>query len=219
MKYQKIRGHKRRQKAIEEWKSENLDVRLDLIKKYNYDYTDIVVHPWCDISIRGLPEPKGKTKQLMLNALIDIYHSWKKQLDKIGEPYYLKIWLYEPRFSKSQVVCGIEDRIDWYENIFFDAGEEKELQTGNYGHLKNKLDALTWEHRVDEDDIDDDYVTEPEQYLTYNDFVESKKWFTRTMKKPHRTYKFDNGTEVYSFKKGNVWLGGQINYLITNHHL
>jgi hypothetical protein len=30
MKYQKIRGHKRRQKDIEQWRVENLELRLDL---------------------------------------------------------------------------------------------------------------------------------------------------------------------------------------------
>ena len=211
MKYQKIRGHKRRQKAIEKWRLENLELRLDLIEKYDYDHIDIIVHPWCDISIikSDLPEPIRKTKQLMLNSLVDIYHSWRKQLDQIGQPYYLKIWLFKPRFSKSQVVCAIGDRIDYYKNLFFEPENGKQFQSVNYGNLKNSLDELEWEYRLDEDHIEYDYVGEPKQYLTTNDFLETKRWFDKTMKKPHRITKLDGAIEYYSFKKGDTWLGGQ----------
>jgi len=211
MKYQKIRGHKRRQKAVERWRGKNLDLRLDLIEKYNYDNIDIVVHPWCDISIinSAFPEPKRKTKQLILNGLIDIYHSWKEQLDKIDQPYYLKIWLFESRFSKSQVVCAVGNRIDYYEDLFFEPKNVKQFKSENYGSLKIKLDSLKWEHCLDEDHIEADYIGKPEQYLTYKDFLEVRKWFNKTMKKPHRTTKLDDAVEYYSFKKGSVWVGGQ----------
>ncbi len=210
MKYQKIRGHKRRQKDIEQWRLENLDLRLDLVEKYNYDHIDIIVHPWCDISIieSAFPEPKGETKLLMLKGLIDIYDSWKKQLDNISQPYYLKIWLFEPRFSTSQVVCAIGDRIGYYENLFFNPEKGKEFKSANYGSIKTKLDRLNWEYRCDEDHIENDHVGEPEQYLTFDDFLETKKWFNKTMKKPHRTSELDNDMEYYSFKKGDLWLGG-----------
>ena len=74
MRQQKIRGFNRRFKEIDNWIAENLDVRLDLIEKYNGDHIDIVVHPWCDISIikSKISEPKRKTKKLILNGLIDI---------------------------------------------------------------------------------------------------------------------------------------------------
>ena len=85
MRHQKIRGHKRRYRQIENWRIGNIDLRMDLIEKYNGDHIDIVVQPWCDISIINseIPEPKGKSKQLMLNSLIDIYNSWKVELDQI----------------------------------------------------------------------------------------------------------------------------------------
>lgn len=210
MRKRKIRGHKRRHRNIEQWRLENLDLRLDLIEKYNYDHIDIVVHPWCDISIinSAFPEPKRQTKQLILNGLIDIYYSWKKQLDKIGQPYYLKIWLFEPRFSKSQVVCAIGDRIEYYGDLIFEPENGKKFKSAKYGNLKGRLDAFTWAHRLDEDHIENDYVGEPNQYLTDNDFLETKRWFGKTMKKPHRTTRLDDALEYYSFKKGDAWVGG-----------
>jgi hypothetical protein len=62
MKKQKIRGHKRKHRDIERWRLGNLELRLDLIEKYNYDYIKIFIHPWCDISIikSEFPEPIKK---------------------------------------------------------------------------------------------------------------------------------------------------------------
>lgn len=208
MRQQKIRGHKKRHQQIEQWRLENLDLRLEIIKEYHYDHADIVVHPYCDISLyRKFPEPKGKTKQLILNGLIDIYHSWKKQLNKIDEPYYLKIWLCEPRFSKSQVVCAIGDRVNYYEDLFFKPNCDKKLETNDFGALKSKLDNIKWEYFLDEDHFENDWVGERGLYLTIKDFEETKKWFAKLLKKPHRTTKLGDNTELYSFKKGDRWLG------------
>jgi len=210
MKFQKIRGHNRRHKAIEQWRLENLELRLDLLEKFGYQYIKIRIRPWSGLSLIGsiVPLPRGKTKLLMLNGLVDIYNSWKTQLEKFGQPYYLKIWLFEPRFSKSQVVCAVGERIDYYENLFLENDDVRELRRGNYGYLKSKLDNLNWELRIDEDHIDDDAVGEPELYSNYRDYIETKKWFHKLMKKPHRTRKYSNGAEFYSFDKGDVWLGG-----------
>jgi hypothetical protein len=142
MRQQKIRGNKRRQRYIEEWRLKNLKLHFDLIEKYDSDHIGIVVHPWCDISIANskIPEPKGVIKQLMLSGLIDIYESWKEQLDKLEQPYYLKLWLFTTRFSKSQVVCAIGEKIEYYENVFFKPDKDKILALENFGSLKAQLE-------------------------------------------------------------------------------
>ncbi|RZJ74396.1 MAG: hypothetical protein EOO47_21235, partial [Flavobacterium sp.] len=162
MREQKIRGHNRRHKHIERWRLENLDLRFDLVEQYNNDHIDIVVHPWCDISIVKsiIPEPKGKTKRLILNGFINIYHSWKMQLYKMGKAYYLKIWVYDPRFSKSQVVCAIGDRISHYENLFLKSDDFRKLALGNFEYIKIKHENLSWSSYIDEEHLDNNTVGE-----------------------------------------------------------
>lgn len=213
---QKIRGFNRRLRDIEKWSLENLDLRLDLLEQYNGDYIDIVVHPWCDISIINsrIPEPKRKAKTLILNGLIDIYESWKIQLDKLGKPYYLKIWLFEQRFSKSQVVCALSDKIDFYENNFFKPDFEKDFKSSNYcEQIRDRLKKFHWDYRLDEDHYDNCEVGEPDMYATIEDYEETKVWFNRLLKKPHRLVKFEKSVdevkESYSFKRGNLWIGEQ----------
>jgi len=52
---------------------------------------------------------------------------------------------------------------------------------------------------------------EPEIYASRQDYEDSKNWFAKLLKKPHRTYKFNEpigkAIESYSFKRGDIWLG------------
>jgi len=213
----KIRGHNRRQKQIDNWRLDNLSLNLTdyLLNQSDRYYAKIRVHPWSGLSLTNsvTPEPTGKTKQKMLNGLLDIYEDWKKQLDKLGQPYYLKVWLFEPRFSQSQVVCAIGDNVDFYENTFYKPDTNKTIQLDNYGSLKTRLSKLNWDYRLDEDHYDNTEVGEPEIYASRQDYEEMKTWFDKLLKKPHRTHKFNepigDTTESYSFKRGDIWLGGQ----------
>lgn len=214
MKKQKIRGHKRRSIEIENWRRDNLMLRLDWLNRDNYGYVKIRTSTWGNLSLINseIPEPKGKTKQLILSSLIDIYYSWKEQLQQLGKPYYLKIWLCEPRFLNSQVVCAIGDKIEYYENLFYEPYNFKILPVNTYGKISTKLEKFTVEHYLDEDHFTDGEVGDSNLYASQKDYLETKKWFTKLLKKLHRTVKFNkevNGfSEVYSFKKGNLWILG-----------
>jgi len=209
----KIRGHKRRWKDIDHWVETHKNLDLDYLKEYQRDYAKIRVHPWSGISLTNsqTPEPSRTTKINILNGLTEIYDAWKQQLDKLGKSYYLKIWLLEPRFSNSQVVCAIGDCLNYYENTFFKPDNSKELKSENYGRLKNEVSKFNWEYRLDEDHFDNSEPGSPELYATLKDFEESKRWFEQMLKKPHRITNFKEpigeATESYSFKKGDVWLG------------
>jgi len=214
MKNRKIRGLHRKHSEIENWKNYNLNLKTELLDHYKREYADIIVHPWCDLSIINsqITEPKGKVKQNILSGLFEIYHSWKVQLDAIGKPYYLKLWLFEPRFSNSQIVCAIDDNIDFYQNGFFKPELSKQINPNIYGKLKDKIETFTWQYYYDEDHFTNDDLGKPEDYINQKEYEESKRWFDSLMKKPHRTAKFDEpigtATESYSFKKGDLWVGG-----------
>jgi len=217
MREKKIRGHKKIWKDIENWHLDNLNLNLTdyLLNERNRYYAKIRVRPWNGITLTNskIPQPNRMAKRKILNGLLDIYDDWKKQLDQLGQPYYLKIWLFEPRFSESQVVCAVGDSIDYYENTFFEPEVKKNLNLVCYGQLKNRLYNYNWDCRLDEDHYSNDEVGTPELYATRQEYEETKVWFEKLLKKKHRTYKFEkpigDTIESYSFKRGYVWLGGQ----------
>lgn len=213
MRMRKIRGHKRIWKNIESWKSESLLLDIKSLKLREREYTKIWVHPFSSISISNsrVPEPKHKTRRKILTALFEIYDSWKIQLESLNKPYYLKIWLYEPRFSKSQVVCAIGSSKDFYNKTFYKPEEERKVIMNDFGALYNKVKAYNWEPRFDEEFLNNTDIGELEDFENEKDFIENKKWFESKLKKPHRKIVFKEPigkrTEAYAFKLGTVWLG------------
>ena len=156
MRQRKIRGNKRRQKQIEIWRQISLTLDTENLLKHKRDLVKIWVHPWSGISIINstYPQPNGKTKKLMVSALIEIYENWKLQLDKLGQNYYLKIWLYEPRFSNSQIVCSIGDSMDYYNNTFNTSNKKVDLNVNNYIKSKDRISLVKWQLNLDEDYVD-----------------------------------------------------------------
>ena len=154
------------------------------------------------------PEPKKETKRLILESLIEIYHWYKAQLEKRNQPYYLKLWLYEPRFSKSQVVYAIGKKINYYKELFFNPAPKAEFNLRHYGRLKSDLGKFSWESVLDEDHIDQSFLGKPEDFFNLSGYIETQKWFNRMMKKPHRTtLSKESNKEYYSFTKGRIWIG------------
>jgi hypothetical protein len=214
MRTKKIRGHKRRHRQIDKWRLDNLSIDLKeyLLNGRDRHYVKIRVHPWSGISVTKslIPEPTRKTKRKMIKGLVDIYKNWKVQLDKLGRPFYLKVWFFEPRFSQSQVVCAIGDSVDFYKNTFFKPDNIKKLNPDKYGPSL-ELDKLTWDYHLDEDVYDNCTVGESSQYASPQDYEETEKWFKKILKKPHRTTKLKEPigdvVELYSFRRGDLWLG------------
>jgi len=214
LKKKKIRGHNRRQKQIEQWRSENLLLDLNDLEERERDYVKIRIEPWCNISVTNsiIPSPSRKTKRLILNGLLDIYEAWKTVLDKSGQRYYLKIWLFEPHFTKSQVVCAIGESLHFYDNVFFDPGDGKKLSVSNYdAQLKDRLSKFCWKSYLDEEDIEDNVVGDQAGYGDINDYYRTVTWFNRKLKKPHRKVtlaeKIGETEVIYFFKRGDVWVG------------
>jgi hypothetical protein len=205
MKTKKIRGHKRRWKAIDNWITNHKNLDIEYLKEYGNNYAKIRVRPWSGIQINNskTPEPKRATKQKILQGLIAIHQQWKLQLDTINEPYYLKIWLFAPQFSKSQVVCAIGDNISFYEQSFYKEGEEKQIQLKNYGALQTQLSDFDWEHCLDEESL---AVGKLERYSSVSKYNAHKKWIQNQLKKPHRIVK-EGSLDVFMIKRGSIWVG------------
>ena len=207
MKYQKIRGHNRRQKQIQKWIESDLKLNLKLLEEYKYWKADVYVHPWCDISIINsqIPEPKKETRNQILFGLEKIYDNWKLELEKLNKPYYLKLWVYEPRVSKSQVVCAIDQRTEFYEKLFVKIENKS-------SDFKNKLSPdFKWDSALDEDIYwESDLLSPIEMYIDEESFNYDRKIFSSLIKNNVRkeNIKIDGKTDTMFFvPKGGIWIG------------
>lgn len=202
----KIRGHKRIWKRIDYWIQNSKQLDFEHVKDYQRDYSKIWVRPYSNLDLGNsiTPAPKGKTRQKIVKGLFEIHANWKQQLDTLNTPYYLKIWLYHPDISKSQIVCAIKDHINFYNITFHNPNENKPFPFDSRN--------LNWEHRIHEEHFfEDDLFGEIEDWASEKDYLENKKWLTRKLKGQHRITKdkCENGSikTHYSFKVCDIWLG------------
>ncbi len=209
MSYRKIRGHKRRQVQIPKWIKHDTLIDFDHLVRNGYWYAKILVYPWCNISITNskIPEPKSKTRDQLMHGLEKIYDAWKIQLEKLNEPYYLKIWLYEPNFSRSQVVCGIRERIERYEDLFEPIDIPRRASD-----FYNKLSPdFKWESFEEAEIWGENHLLDgPDEGSKY--YKEGLAFISQLKKAGFRTLKIETeeGEDIlYIKRRGTVWVGGK----------
>ncbi|RYU82864.1 hypothetical protein [Hymenobacter persicinus] len=213
MKMRKIRGMKRRHKSIEKWIVDNMPFRYDLLETYKEDHCDIVVHPWCDLSMTGsiIPPAKGKTKLLMIQGLTRIYFAWKEQLEVSQQDYYLKIWLFNARFDLSRVVCAVGESKDFYEKQL-EGVKDEYLPTNTFSNAHSLMSNFSWQRKDDNDCYSNNDLASPEDYSSIDDYLKQENWFNKLLKKPHTTTLLGdakgNFTEAHCFHRGDIWIGG-----------
>ncbi len=113
------------------WKESHINLDKDSIKNYSRDYVKLWLPPFYSLNNYKLP---SWYKKLLLDSLIDIYHSWQRDTD-ITQQYYLKIWVFEKNFMSSQVVIARDEYYNFYDDTFGDTSTEValpiELRTTN----------------------------------------------------------------------------------------
>lgn len=208
-KYKKVRGTNRRLRNIDQWINHNKYLNLQDLVTYQREYVKFWVSPWDRLSLTNsqFPEPEGVFKEKFIQGLFEIYDCWKQRLDQLGKPYYLKIWLFEKDLRRSQVVCAIGEKIQFYENTFTKA-ENSDHQKYDFENLDNLAKAFHWEKRLDDLLIENDFLESPERYIDLEEYLEAKNYFENYVLKNYKaTIPYDSEKFYYVLDNDVVWLG------------
>ncbi len=215
-KQKKIRGHKKIQRRIRKWIELNKTINIGDLICNQVNSTFVSFQPYFNISINNsnIAEPKSKTRNDIILGLEEIYNSWKIELDKLDQPYFLKIYLFEPRISKSQVICALG------KNNNYDEKEFRSIKENNIpSNLLNILsENFKWEAHSDENIYSEQVLLNPEFYQQNKvDFSLYKKLLKKLKKKYSKIegkswygFEEDNETDYFYYvPKGIVWIGGK----------
>lgn len=193
---QKIRGWKRRVKEIDQWKAYCMKLDVRQLERYSRDYVKLYSLSFYSL-LKRYVLPLWY-KRLIIQALIDVHDSWKQTLEELGEPYYLKIWIFEKDILHSQVVVSYREMLNFYDNSF---GEVEKVEALPEELTFNNAEELQWQKGFDlisfseeeliEDINDGLYTIEEVQSIK-----ESANWISEI-----------SGDRFYVIKNGAVWLG------------
>jgi len=151
----KIRGGRRIARTIADWvDATSIPLDMEHLRQYHYAY-ERVVHPW-QVCVGSIISPPKRFRNEMIFGLLKRYEQWNVQLRNLGEPYYLKVWLYGNTFFESQIVAGIEERIHWYENIFSPIDRKLIFPFQHFEMNATKCPAFAWTPVFSNGDPDDE---------------------------------------------------------------
>ena len=213
----KIRGHKKIQKRIQIWIEQNKTINISdfLVNKYCYAYASF--NPYCNISVNNsnFSEPKTETRKQIILGLQEIYNNWQINLDKLNQPYFLRIYLFEPRILKSQVICAIgTEKIEYYEHFYPIANKNK--STSNFQKILSS--DFEWKTHIESDIYSEKELLTPEIYYQSNEdynyckklLNKLKKKYNKIEKKSWYGFEEDNETDYFYYvPKGIVSIGGK----------
>lgn len=189
----KVRGWKRRLRQLERFRRTYRTLDVEALRASQYDYVKIWLDPWSRLGGRN---PPVWFRRRILAALVDIHDAWRVQLDALGEPYYLEIWLFHPDFHRSQVVAGLDWRMDHYRSVFEPAPRAAPRPPALYDDAAYDLDRFRWRAGTEVNA----YMAEPGE-LDADDAADFQRRAARVEQRP-------NGDTLYIFELGRVWQGG-----------
>ncbi|WP_081212451.1 hypothetical protein [Salegentibacter sediminis] len=182
----------------------NSDLKLDLDflkekKYYNYE-----IEEWYGEQFKI----NGELRKLIIRTLLNTYFEWKKELDKLGKDYYLAIWLYNPRMLKSEIVCAIEEKINYYENEnFIPSKGDNYLDLNQFGKFSSDLKKFNWEGKIDFDSYEEWEINwSKEQYPDKKEYYKNQRFYKKLIQEEFHVVERNN-EKTYFYPKGDIWIG------------
>ena len=173
-------------------------------------YAKLWIEPWANLF--ATEEPRKGHRSEMLSALFDVYDGWHTQLTELAMPFYLKVWLFEPRFMNSQVVCAIGESCDFYQNTFDPAVSEVKIPLNRYFGMDERVAGFEWkthldEHLFFESDFD---AVQPDGSEGWH--AHERKLLQRLKSGAFASSELEymgRTTKAYAMPLGHVWVGGR----------
>ena len=154
-------------------------------------------------------------RTVIIEELLRVFTNWEYELEKMGQDYYLAIWLYEPRLPISEIVCAIgEEQIQYYRNEIFDKSERID-DLAIHAKNTNFFNGLDWLQKIDYDTLQQWEIDTPKSSYEYE--LEYKKDqlrfenFVKNATKVEADKKRGEKYRTYYKDVGSIWVGERKN--------
>ncbi|HEU0302200.1 MAG TPA: hypothetical protein VFR37_22275 [Longimicrobium sp.] len=192
----KVRGWKRRIRQLERLRLAHRELDVDALRAGYADYVQIWLDPWSRLVPRN---PPYWYRRRILGAFIDIHDAWREALERLGEPYYLELWLFHPDFHRTQVVAALDPgRMEHYRTVFPPAEHAAPRPPAPYDDAAYDLDRFRWRAG-----------TEIHVLVKSLDVVDAEDE-ARLTREADRVEQASTGDTLYIFELGTVWQGSTV---------
>ncbi len=147
-KKKKIRGWKRRKRTIQQWREQMIELDMETLQEDGFDYAKLWIYPFYSITPI---DPPHWFQRLLLSEMLGVFSHWQQQMEQQHDPFYLKIWLYQPNFILSQIVVAQRERLHFYDQHFQPDTANKPFPFTPTGSLGEQLNQLDWQLCIQEE--------------------------------------------------------------------
>ena len=200
----KIRGWKRRIRQIDQWGER---IKIPYLKYFikengSHTYDRCIIYPFYTLDKR---HPPLWFYKLIISKFITAYFEWEKAFSKLGLPYDLQLWLYDPAYIRSLITCYKMNEEGERKQFVWESTIEKPFPHHKLASPLYNLGQFEWiladdANVVFEDDLDIEETTVEE--LTADGFER----------------KVQGENEVYYTQRvGDIWIGRLKDTMASNN--
>lgn len=190
----KVRGWKRRVRHLNQWGAQIKQPYTNyfVTERGRYTYERYTVPPFYNLVKR---HPPLWFYKLMIAKFIDAYSEWQKFFEKLGIPYDLQLWLYDPAYIRFEIICykmkqhGERQRFSW------ESGLEEPFPYKKFASKAYNLHNFEWTLADDEDVCFENNLDDAD--LTADDLI-TDGYVQKTQ---------PDGMVYYAKRIGNIWIG------------
>ena len=189
----KIRGWRRRAKILEWWGEWICKPHLLSFESRGKIYEKCIIDPFYRLEKR---QPPLWFFKIIVSKLVVAFENWNKTFKELDQPYDLQLWIYEPHFIYSQLVCDrLHDgkiKVNYFDSMKnqYEFPFEK-FSNGNINELKK----FEWIRCAEE------------TYIEQYDIDEGDFTLEDILADGYEKGNYNNGDIYYSKIIGNVWVG------------
>jgi hypothetical protein len=188
----KIRGWKRRIKQLDEWGKHIKQPYLKHFKDVgDYTYERCFLYPFYTLEKR---QPPIWFYKLIIAKFIMAYDEWEKIFNDLGIPYDLQLWIYDPNFMWSEIICRrVENKGDRI-SYSWESGSNRYLPYSKFAD-NDSLKKFEW-------------ISADEEVIIFESELENED-FTAEDLITDGYIKKDSGEHGFNYAKriGDLWIG------------
>lgn len=199
----KIRGWKRRIKKINRWGEYLKQPNIEWFKKENvrHTYERCYLSPFYRLDKR---HPPLWFYKLIIAKFIAAYNEWEKVFEESSIPYDLQLWIYDPSYIQSEIICYKMQEQGEYMRLGWEAKNQKLFPYEKFESKEYNLDEFEWV-LADEDNI-----------VWGDDFDYAEFTLEEILADGYEKREFEDGRIYYVQRVGDIWIGRRKDKLAKN---
>ena len=190
----KIRGWKRRIKQVDRWGEDLKEPSIKWFKRKDtrHVYERCYLSPFYRLNKRHPPLWFFK---LIIAKFITAYNEWEKEFDKLEMPYDLQIWLYDPSYIESEIICYKMQEKGERMKLGWEAKEQKPFPYQKFASNAYDLNEFEW------------VLAEENNVVWEDDFDYAEFTLEEIIADGYVKRELEDGQVYYAQRIGDEWIG------------